>query len=108
MNDKQDLIGPLAHWLAAGRLEPRIVVPVMQKFAAGSAQPISFLALLDALDEETDEAVMAFARSMRENLRQEALRSYQARKERRKTPGLDEALLSGLPREAAEDWTIGV
>ena len=48
MKDKQDLIGPLAYWLASGKLDARSVLPAVEKLAAGS--PKSLAAILEALE----------------------------------------------------------
>ena len=34
MDDKKNLIAPLAHWLAVGKLDVRLVLPAIQKLAA--------------------------------------------------------------------------
>jgi hypothetical protein len=107
MDDKQNLIGPLARWLAAGKLEARLVLPAIEKLVGDSSQPQSFLALLEALDREEDETLVSLARSMRETLRQEALRFHESRRRGRTGANLDldESLLTGLLQDPADDWT---
>jgi hypothetical protein len=106
MDDKQNLIGPLARWLAAGKLEARFVLPAIEKLAGDGSQPGSFLALIEALDRDRDKTLVSLARSMRETLRQEALRVHESRRRGRTVANLDDSLLTGLPQNPAEDWTL--
>ena len=72
MKEKQDLIGSLAYWLAAGKLEAASVFPGVQKLTEES--PKSIPALLEALEGEGDETLVALAGYLRQTLRKEALR----------------------------------
>jgi len=104
VEDKQKLIASLAHWLAAGQLELRFVLPAIQELTDDAGQPAPLLALLDALDGATDEALASLATHLRAVLRMAALRVYEKRKQGQPVPEYDEALLSGLSLEVAEEW----
>ena len=80
MEDKEQLIGSLAYWLAAGKLEPQFVLPAIQKLADDSAAPKSLLDLLEACGGEKDEALNSLGLHLRETLRAQALRLHKARK----------------------------
>ncbi len=117
MKDKQHLIGPLAYWLAAGKLDARSVLPAIEKLAEDS--PKSLPALLEALEGETDEALVSLARHLRQTLRKEALSLYQARRQgprkealnlyqakRQGLPAGDTESMSGLASETVEEWRL--
>jgi len=100
MKEKQHLIGPLAYWLAAGKLDARSVLPAIEKLAEDN--PKSLPALLEALEGETDEVLISLARHLRQTLRKEALNLYQAR--RQGLPAGDTESMSGLAVETVEEW----
>ena len=102
MKEKQHLIGPLAYWLAAGKLDARSVLPAIEKLAEDS--PKSLPALLEALEGETDEALVSLARHLRQTLRKEALNLYQAK--RQGLPAGDTESMSGLALETVEEWRL--
>src|ERR1017187_2388455 len=102
MKEKQDLIGPLAYWLASGKLDARSVLPAVEKLAAGT--PKSLAAILEALEGETDGVLIALARYLRQTLRKEALRVHQARSQG--LPVGDQENLSGLVLETVEEWKV--
>jgi hypothetical protein len=103
MKEKQDLIGSLAYWLAAGKLEAASVFPGVQKLTEES--PKSIPALLEALEGEADETLVALASYLRQTLRKEALRVHEARK--RKLPVVPQESMIGLTLEAVEEWKAG-
>ena len=100
MKEKQHLIGPLAYWLAAGKLDARSVLPAIEKLAEDS--PKSLPAILEALEGETDEALISLARHLRQTLRKEALNLYQAK--RQGLPAGDTENMSGLASETVDEW----
>lgn len=100
MKDKQHLIGPLAYWLATGKLDARSVLPAIEKLAADS--PKSLPALLEVLEGGTDEVLISLARYLRQTLRAEALRLRLAR--RQGLPVGDTEDVSGLALETVEEW----
>jgi hypothetical protein len=100
MKDKQHLIGPLAHWLAEGKLDARAALPAIEKLAEES--PKSLPAILNALEDETDEVLISLARHLRHTLHKEALRLHQAHSQ--KIPVDDENSVSGLALETVEEW----
>jgi hypothetical protein len=103
VEDKENLVGSLAHWLAAGKLEVRLVLPVIQNLAG---QPQSLVILLEQLDESSDPAAIALAAHVRELLRKEALRFYENRKTHQKIFIQDQALLGELTLEVPDEWTL--
>jgi hypothetical protein len=102
MKDKQHLIGPLAYWLAAGKLEARAALPAIEKLTEDS--PKALPALLEALEGETDEALISLARNIRQTLHQTALRLHQARSQG--LPPGETASVNGLPLETVEEWKL--
>jgi hypothetical protein len=102
MKEKQHLIGPLAYWLAAGKLDARSVLPAIEKLAEDS--PKSLPALLEVLEGETDGVLISLARYLRQTLRKEALRVRQAR--RQELPVGDQENLSGLVLATVEAWKV--
>ena len=100
MKEKEHLLGPLAYWLAAGKLEARSVLPAIQKLAEDS--PRSLPALLEILEGEADESLISLASYLRQTLRQEALRVHDAR--RLKLPLAGQESVSGLALETVEAW----
>jgi hypothetical protein len=103
VEDKQNLVGSLAHWLAAGKLEVRLVLPVIQNLAGA---PQSLVILLEQLDESSDPAAIALAAHIRETLRKEALRFYENRKTHQEIFVQDQALLGELTLEIPAEWTL--
>ena len=51
MEDKQNLIGSLAHWVAAGKLEAKLVAPAIRILADDGREPQSLAALLEAFED---------------------------------------------------------
>jgi hypothetical protein len=100
MNDNPRLLGPLAYWLAAGKLDARMVLPAMQQLAEDS--PKSLPAMLDALEGATDEPLVALAGYLRTTLRREARRIYQANKQH--LPVGEVVMVGGLPLAAVDEW----
>ena len=100
MKEKEHLLGPLAYWVAAGKLDARSVLPAIQKLAEDS--PKSLPALLEVLEGETEESLVSLARYLRQTLRQEALRVHDAR--RLKLPIAGQESVSGLALESVEAW----
>jgi hypothetical protein len=99
-----NLIGPLAHWLAAGKLEPRVVLPAIQALAGEGGEPKTMLALLEELATETNPPLAALAVHLRETLRRAALDFYEKKKSGLRPPADAASLLAGLPLAAADDW----
>ena len=100
MKEKQHLIGPLAYWLAVGKLDSRSVLPAIEKLAEDG--PGSLLVILEALEGEVDEVLISLARHLRQTLHKEALRLHQA-----KGQGflvVDQKNVSGLALETVEEW----
>ena len=104
MDDPNNLIAPLAHWLAAGKLDVRLVLPAIQKLAGEGRKPVSLLMVLAGLEGETDEAFVNLASHLRDVLRREALRLYEKRKQREPISNDDSALLQGLSFDPAPEW----
>jgi hypothetical protein len=104
VDDKENLVGSLAHWLAAGKLEVRLVLPVIQNLAGA---PQSLVNLLEQLEQTSGPAANALAAQLRDTLRQEALRFYDKRKARQKPTEQDQALLGELTLAIAPDWSLG-
>jgi len=104
METKQELVGALAHWLAAGKLEARPVLPALEKLAGEGAETPSLIAALETLSAESDDALAALAAHLRETLRKEAL---QAHLNRNQSPPIDSpAILAGLPLDVVERWRL--
>jgi len=103
VEDKENLVGSLAHWLAVGKLEARLVLPVIQKLAGS---PESLVTLLEQLDEISDTAVVALAAHLRETLRKVALRFYEQRKTGQKTTEQDQAVLGELTLGIPPEWSL--
>ena len=103
MEDNENLVGSLAHWLAAGKLEVRLVLPVVQNLAGA---PQSLVSLLEQLGEVSDPAAIALADHVRETLRKEALRFYEKRKTRQKPTKPEEALLGELTLDVPAEWSL--
>jgi hypothetical protein len=103
VEDKQNLVGSLAHWLAAGKLEARLVLPVIQNLAG---QPQSLVILLEQLDESSDPAAIALAGQLRETLRKEALRSYEKRKTGWQATAAEQNLLGELTLGIPPEWSL--
>ena len=103
MEEKENLVGSLAHWLAAGKLEVRLVLPVIQNLAGA---PQSLVTLLEQLDESCDPAATALASHVREILTKEALRLYEKRKAGQKVSEQEQALLGELTLGIPPEWTL--
>jgi hypothetical protein len=103
VEDKQNLVGSLAHWLAAGKLEVRLVLPVIQNLAGA---PQSLVILLEQLDESSDPAAIALAGQVRETLRKEASRSYEKRRTGWKPTAEEQALLGELTLGIPPEWSL--
>ena len=101
METKQELVGTLAHWLAAGKLEARAVLPALEKLAGGG-ETGSLLATLAALGGEADPTLAALAGHLRETLRKEALRVHVSHG--RSLPPDANAVLAGISLEILEPW----
>ena len=100
MLEKRHLIGPLAHWLAAGKLDAQSVLPAIEQLSADD--PKSLPEILGALEGEADGVWATLAEALRLTLHKDALRIYQA-----KQAGIalrDEESLSGLPLVAVDPW----
>src|SRR5258706_4499543 len=107
VDDKQNLIGSLAHWVAAGKLEAKLVIPAIRKHAIEDGPPKSLAALLEAFEGAPDEAGAALALHLRAALRKEALRFYERRKSGLPIGEQEQAELSGLSLDVAEEWKFG-
>src|SRR3954471_8964083 len=100
MKKKQHLIDSLAYWLAAGKLDSRLVFPAIEKL--GEDDPGSLPVILEALEGETDEVLISLARHLRQTLHKEALRLHQAKGQG--IPGVDQGSVSGLALETVKEW----
>ena len=106
MKDNSALIGALAYWLKAGKLEAGLVLPAVTVLAGENAAPASLLAVYEGLETETDESIRALARHVRATLQQEAFRCHQKRKQGLNLSETDLAQFQGLPPFAAAEWAI--
>ena len=104
MEDKHRLIASLAHWLALGKLESRLVLPAIQQLSSQGTRPETLLGLLEALETHTDDSLGALTLHLRETLRKEALRFYETKKQERTLSVSDSVALEGLCLEAAGEW----
>jgi len=107
VDDKQNSIGSLAHWVAAGKLEAKLVIPAIRKIAIEDSPPQTLVALLEAFEGAPDEAGAALALHLRGALRKEALRFYERRKSGLPIGEQEQAESSGLSLDVAEEWKFG-
>jgi len=106
VEDRQRLIGSLAHWLATGKLESHLVLPALQQLSSQGAQPQTLLALLESLEAETDETLAGLTVHLRSTLRKEALRFYEKKKQGQRLSDSDSAALEGLSLDIAKEWNF--
>jgi len=104
VDDKKNLIAPLAHWLAVGKLDVRLVLPAIQKLAGEGRKPVSLLMVLSELEGENDETLVNLAGHLRDILRREARRLYEKRKQREPISDDDSAVLGGLSFDPSPEW----
>ena len=107
VEDKQNIISSLAHWLASGRLDLQSGLAAIQTLTADDGQPKSLLALLEVVDAEAEPVFASLAGHVRATLRQEALRFYKKRKTGQPISDPDEAILRGLSMAVADEWRLG-
>ena len=96
MDDPTNLIALLAHWLAAGKLDIRLVLPAIHKLAGEGRKPASLLMVLSRLERESDETLVNLANHLRDVLRREAFLLYEKRKQGKPFSSDDSALLVDL------------
>src|SRR6266403_3759118 len=104
VDDPNNLIAPLAHWLAVGKLDVRLVLPAIQRLAGEGRKPAYLLMMLAELEGETDEPLVNLASHLRDILRREALRLYEKRKQREPISDDEAALLGGLCFDPSPEW----
>src|SRR5436190_15503794 len=100
------MIGSLAHWLASGKLDSRLVLSAMEYLANGRAQPGSLVALLEAMETEADPELSSLSMHLRQTLHQETLRIHEQARYGQKISGVDAAALEGLRLETATEWVF--
>ena len=98
------LIGSLADWLAAGKLQSRWVLPALQQLTAGATPRASIPAMLESLADEKEVALSQLAKHLKEILHQEALRYREKQSLGQLIPDADQALLGDLPLDAFPEW----
>jgi len=103
MNEKSELLGPLAYWLSLGKLDARVVLPALRDLTADRPKPLP--ELLEALEGATDDSLVALAGYLRLALRKEARRVYQAR--RQNLPLGEREMFGGLPVDTVDEWSAG-
>jgi hypothetical protein len=103
--EKQNLAGPLAYWLAAGELEARLVLPAIRKLAGGSGQPKPLLSILEDLEGEPNEVLASLKAHVREGLRKHAQRIHA--KGIGNITEQERAALSGLSLQFVPEWEPG-
>ena len=108
MEDKQRIIGSLAHWVATGKLDARVVLPAIEYLSNQAAQPDSPLALLEAIDTEPGTGLSGLSTHLRQMLRLEAVRFHEKIRQGQKPLGPDSAALNGLRLEVAAEWEFVV
>lgn len=104
METNPDLIGTLAHWLAAGKLEARVVLPALERLAGGGEPSPSLFRALEAVGGQRDGVLGVLGAHLRETLRKEALRVHASRHQ--SPPVGSSVLLEGLSLEIAEAWSF--
>jgi hypothetical protein len=109
--DKAKLIGLLARWVAAGKLEARYVLPAIQELSGDDIDPsLSLWRVLETMgglgEGGVPEPLAALTRHLRETLRQEATRAFQQRRLGNPLPEQTRALLDGLDLEPAMEWKL--
>jgi hypothetical protein len=96
MKNRAALVGSLAHWLAAGKLQSQWVLPALPPLTA-DLTPETIPGLLETLADESETELAQLAGHLRKILHKEALLQHEAGAKGQPPPLWDRALLGNLP-----------
>jgi len=104
--NRDDLVRSLLHYSAAGKLDPRVVQPVLRKLEGETSAPATTGALLQALEDLDDPALRPLAAQVREARRKDALALHGLKTRRQNVPEELRASLLDLPLDARPGWSV--
>jgi hypothetical protein len=104
--NRDELIRSLLHYAAAGKLDPRLLQPVLRKLEGEAPAPETLGALVGALLDQNDPALHPLAGQLREARRKDALAHHGLRSRRQAIPEELRASLLDLPLDAPLGWSV--
>lgn len=102
--DTQNLSHSLVQWVAMGKLDMRVIHPVLGKLSPDFASPVSLADLLDAATVSQDPAMALLKAHLREVCRREILLFRERAASGRPHPEESLKALNGLPLNAPRQW----
>ncbi len=105
MQTKAEITGSLAHWLAAGKLDGRVVLPAVEGLALEGTPPVSLIALLESVvSQPAQQDVTTLASHLRTVCRRESLAARARRVSGQDLDPASAAALGGVPLDASFAW----
>jgi hypothetical protein len=104
--NRDGLVRSLLHYAAAGKLDPRLVQPVLRKLEGEAPAPETLGAMLEALLDQNDPALGPLAGHLREARRKDALAHQGLKSRRQAIPEELRASLGDLPLGAPLGWSV--
>jgi hypothetical protein len=102
--DRDALLRALLPHLASRTLDAAAVTPVLRKWSSEESAPLSIVALIDALRDETDPDLQRLVSHLQDVARGTALRHHQLKKAGSPVPVEVTSVLAGLPLDVPLGW----
>lgn len=104
MEDKTKFIRPLAHLLALGKLDSRVVLPALEQLADASAGEVSLPQLMEQLGQDATPEMTLLVSHLAATRCREADRAYQQKRSGCLKPSEFHSTIGDLPLDAPVGW----